>query len=310
MKSTPTLLVIPFILLLITACSCRRPATPADDDDTTAPPVEDRMVAIGDTHGDLDATRTALKLAGAIDDDDQWIGGELVVIQTGDQIDRGDDDRAILDLFTALAVEAEAAGGAVHPLVGNHEVMNVEWDFRYVSDASFEAFDDIEYDEADEELLTLDEEQRGRGAAFRPGGEYALLLAERDVVRIEDGIVFVHGGILSQHVAIGLDTINAETKAWMRAERDDQPEFLDGNSAPIWARDYSDEPDEEDCAELADVLASLEATAMVVGHSRHDEITSVCDGQAWLIDVGMAAYYGGEPAVLQIVDGDQFTVLD
>jgi hypothetical protein len=307
---TPLAVGIASLLALTSSCSCHQPTAPADDDDTTAPPVRHRVVAIGDTHGDLAAARTALQLAGAIDDDDHWIGGELVVVQTGDQIDRGDDDRAVLDLFTALAAEADAAGGAVYSLLGNHEVMNVELDLRYVSDASLEAFEDIEYDEADEELAALDEELRGRAAAFRPGGEYALMLAARDVVTEVDDVVFVHGGILSQHLAIGLDTINAETEAWMRAEREDEPEFLQGNSAPIWARDYSDEPDEDDCDELDEVLDAIPAQFMVVGHSRHDEITSACDGKVWLIDVGMAAYYGGEPAVLEILDGQEFTVLD
>ena len=72
-----------------------------------------RIVAIGDLHGDLDATRRVLRLARAIDDDDRWIGGSLVVVQTGDQLDRGDDERAILDLLKRLSEEARQAGGAV-----------------------------------------------------------------------------------------------------------------------------------------------------------------------------------------------------
>ncbi len=40
---------------------------------SAGPPV--RVVAIGDLHGDLEAARSALRLAGAIDEQDQWIGG-------------------------------------------------------------------------------------------------------------------------------------------------------------------------------------------------------------------------------------------
>src|SRR5688500_6932282 len=58
-----------------------------------------RVIAIGDLHGDLAATRRALRLAGAIDEHDRWIGGDLVVVQTGDQLDRGDDEQAIVDLL-------------------------------------------------------------------------------------------------------------------------------------------------------------------------------------------------------------------
>src|SRR5688572_25363601 len=122
----------------LTACDRAKPAPPAP---TPAPPVtasaakaEDtfgslaisrpapaRVVAIGDLHGDLATTRKVLRIAGAIDASDKWIGGALVVVQTGDQIDRGDDDRAILDLFERLAVDAKQAGGEVISLVGNHE---------------------------------------------------------------------------------------------------------------------------------------------------------------------------------------------
>src|SRR5690242_9803231 len=55
-------------------------------------PAPERLVAIGDLHGDLDATRAVLRLAGAIGDGDKWTGGKLVVVQTGDQLDRGDGE--------------------------------------------------------------------------------------------------------------------------------------------------------------------------------------------------------------------------
>src|SRR5690349_1495369 len=46
-------------------------------------PAPERLVAIGDVHGDYEATRRALRLAGATDENDRWIGGELVIVQTG-----------------------------------------------------------------------------------------------------------------------------------------------------------------------------------------------------------------------------------
>ncbi|MEO7163494.1 MAG: metallophosphoesterase [Bdellovibrionia bacterium] len=61
-----------------------------------------RIVAIGDLHGDFAATEGALRVAGAIDASNHWIGGNLVVVQTGDQIDRWDNDREILDFLSNL----------------------------------------------------------------------------------------------------------------------------------------------------------------------------------------------------------------
>ena len=68
-----------------------------------------RLVAIGDIHGDLTALRGALRLAGAIDTDDKWIGKDLTVVQTGDQVDRGDQDREVLDLLEKLTPSRPAA---------------------------------------------------------------------------------------------------------------------------------------------------------------------------------------------------------
>lgn len=268
-----------------------------------------RIVAFGDVHGDLAATRTALRLAGAIDDDDRWIGEKLVVVQTGDQLDRGDDEQAILDLFVRLRDEADAAGGAFHALLGNHEIMNAEGDLRYVTEGGFADFDDAtEFDPADPLLADFEPEQRGRMAALLPGRPYAQLLAQRDVILQLDGNVFVHGGVLPAHAEYGIGRINREAQAWLRGETPFPP-VLDGSDSPEWTRLYSQEPDAEACAVLAVTLERLRAKRIVMGHTTHrDGITSACDGTAWSIDVGMAAHYGGPVQVLEII-GDSVRVL-
>ena len=43
-----------------------------------------RIIAMGDIHGDIQAMRTAFRLANLIDEDDAWIGGETVVVSNGD----------------------------------------------------------------------------------------------------------------------------------------------------------------------------------------------------------------------------------
>jgi hypothetical protein len=247
-----------------------------------------RVVAIGDLHGDLPATRAALRLAGAIDARDRWIGGRLVVVHTGDSIDRGPDDKAVLDLLDHLRDAALAAGGELILLSGNHELMNVAQDFRYVHAASDAAFGGA----AD------------RARAFLPGGSYARRVATRPLfVQVGDS-VFVHGGILPRHVAYGLDRLDQETRAWARGERSAIPEPSMADDGPVWTRAYSADPHSADCTELREVLAQLGARRMVVGHTVQPQgITSACNGQVWRIDVGLSTHYGGPLQVLEIARG-------
>ncbi|PON85853.1 Calcineurin-like phosphoesterase domain, apaH type [Trema orientale] len=99
-----------------------------------------RIVAVGDLHGDLDQTRCALEMAGVLSNDGQnlWTGGETVLVQLGDILDRGEDEIAILSLLRSLDIQAKAQGGAVFQVNGNHETMNVEGDFRYVDPGAFD----------------------------------------------------------------------------------------------------------------------------------------------------------------------------
>lgn len=296
------------LLALVLACN-------TDDENTGKKAAEDvdagplRVVAFGDVHGDAEAARRALQLAGVLDKSDQWVGGETVVVQVGDQLDRGDDEREILDLFEALRAQAEAAGGAFYPLLGNHEVMNVELDLRYVTQGGFDDFADISYSTSDSLVMSYPSDERGRVAAFRPGGEYALLLAEHLIaVQVEDTL-FVHGGLLPEHIEHGIDNINAETQAWMRAEAR-EPSVLRSEDSPIWSRHYSDETSRSDCALLEEALDLAGAARMVVAHTvQYDGINAECDDMVWRVDVGLAAYYGGSAEVLEIVDGVT-TVID
>lgn len=288
------------------------PAPPPDTDRSYAYPAADRVVAVGDLHGDLAATRAALTLAGVIDASDRWTGGKTVLVQTGDELDRGDDEQAIVDLFDRLAEEARAAGGAVYVLNGNHEVMNVQLDFRYVTEGGFKDFEDVGgLDLSSPALAPIPPFARARAAAFVPGGPYARKLAKRDVIVAVGDTVFAHGGVLPAHTRYGIARINREVRAWMEGQTFTPPAVIASEDGPVWTRLYSGEatPSPSACEALGQTLAAMSAKRMVVGHTvQRDGITSACGDRVWRIDVGMAAHYGGKPAALEIT-GDSVRIL-
>jgi Calcineurin-like phosphoesterase len=278
---------------------------------SVAKPAPERVVAIGDLHGDLDATRRALRLAGAIDDKDTWIGGKLVVVQTGDLVDRGDDDRKIIDLVERLKGEAAKAGGEVVALVGNHEIMNGELDFRYVTRGGFSAFADVtpKDDGVAVAASKVDAVERGRASAFLPGGPYAQILARRPVVARVGDTIFVHGGVLPKHVKSGLDTINDGTRRWLLGETRSLPKEITSEDGLLWTRMYSAAPGPSECATLDETLKALNAKRMVMGHTpQKPGISPACNEKAWRIDVGMSKFYGGPTEVLEL-RGDEVRVL-
>lgn len=285
------------------------PAEPSDRDPSYRSSAPDRLVAIGDIHGDLEAFRRALRIAGAVDEHGRWTGGKLVVVQTGDQIDRGDDDRAVLELTDQLKDAAEAAGGRFVSLIGNHEAMNVNGDFRYVTPGGFAAFADTDTSRASPSVLgQFPAEQRGRVAAFQPGGPFARRLEERDLVAMVGSTVFVHGGVTVALVRYGIGRVNREAHAWMSGSGP-MPFPVKDPDGPLWSRKYSEDDLGIDCGGLAAALDALGAKRMVVGHTpQRPGITNACDGKVWRIDTGLSRHYGGPTEVLEI-RGDTMTVL-
>jgi Calcineurin-like phosphoesterase len=274
-----------------------------------ARPAPERLVAIGDVHGDLDHLRRALRVVGAIDAHDHWTGGALTLVQTGDEIDRGDDDRAIVDLVEDLKNQAVAAGGQLVALLGNHEIMNASLDFRYVTPGGFAAFSPFAAGNDAGLADGVPLQARGRAAAFAPGGPYASILARRPLVQKVGDTVFVHGGVLPKHVAYGLDRMNDELDQWLLAKRRDPPAIVVAEDGPVWTRAYSGEDGEPDCKDLASALSRLGARRMVVGHTvQHRGANSACGGSIWRIDVGLSHYFGGPIEALEI-RGDEVRVL-
>jgi hypothetical protein len=191
-----------------------------------------RVVVIGDVHGSYDKMLTLLEGTGLVDEGLGWIGGEDHLVFVGDLVDRGPDDRPVLDLVRSLQSEAEAAGGRVHPLLGNHEVMNMSGDFRYVSEKGFRDFLPQEDKKARnramqrfrntygpgiplQQIKPAFEERFppgyfGRLAAFWHDGEYGSWLLQQPALVMINGVVFLHGGLTEEVAALGLDAINRQ----------------------------------------------------------------------------------------------------
>ena len=241
---------------------------------------------MGDLHADLDNAIEVLRLAGLVDADGAWTGGETILVQTGDTTDRGPDSKALLELMRTLPAQAEAAGGRVIPLIGNHEMMNLLGDWRYVHPGDVEAYGGKE----------------ARVAAFSADGPDGEWIANADVVAQVGDSVFVHGGVTKRWAERGIDGINDAARVAMRAQTG---EVL-GEAGPLWYRGYVQEPETQACPALKAALDVLGARRMLVGHTtrRDGKVQARCNGALLVIDIGIADHYGANLGAVEIVDGD------
>jgi len=219
------------LLTFLLCCSMPLPSALADDwhfSDVS------RIVAIGDVHGAYEAVVATLQQAGVINDSLAWSGGDAHLVLTGDLLDRGPGSRQVMDLIIRLEKESKRAGGQVHQLLGNHEVMNLIGDVRYVADAEYAAFVDDELAEereywyqlyrrnqpADTDELTLKSgfDQKappgyfGHRRAFRSDGYYGKWLLEKPLMIVVNDTAFVHGGAPPYVAEHGLAGINGTLK--------------------------------------------------------------------------------------------------
>ena len=190
-----------------------------------------RVVAIADIHGAYDAMVEALLAADVVDSDLAWSAGDAHLVIVGDILDRGPNSRPAMDLLMQLEAEAEAAGGMVHVLIGNHEAMNLVGDLRYVSTSEYAAFADDERPEERERWSAAyaqhrapsDQSPEAVSTVFRqkfpPGffahrrefasdGKYGKWLLSKPAIVVVNGTAFVHGGLSPMVEKIGLEGVN------------------------------------------------------------------------------------------------------
>ena len=191
----------------------------------------ERIVAIGDVHGSYDKLLQLLQGTDLVDSALAWTGGETHVVFLGDLTDRGPLERPVLDLVRRLEDDAAAAGGRLHVLLGNHEVLNIVGDLRYVEGQGFSDFADDEQAADRSAALTRFRSAAlnvgmssgkiqaafgerhpagffGRLRAFSPEGAYGEWLLEKPAVIKINGYVFLHGGLTDAVAGLGLEAIN------------------------------------------------------------------------------------------------------
>lgn len=225
----------------------------------------DRIVVIGDLHGDYAAYREIVAAAGLSNREGRWTGGKATLIQMGDIADRGPDSLRIMRDLRELARRAGRAGGRVMVLVGNHEAMNVIGDLRYVDPGEYAAFVDqlspqrrervyeanraaieAHYATSEQPLdptqvrqMWMAEFPLGRvehRLAWSPTGEIGAWVAQLPTAVVIDGTLFVHGGLSSEFARYPAEELNRMVSDAITQASAAASPLLEDPLGPLWYR--------------------------------------------------------------------------
>ena len=181
----------------------------------------ERLVAIGDVHGDLDDFVGILQRAQLVDPSKRWSGGHTILVQTGDFLDRGAKAREAMDLLMSLQKDAQRQGGRVVVLMGNHEAMNIFGDLRYVSNEDYASFAEDRANSRKGKTDNTDATHPAgfaeRCAALGPDGKYGKWLRSLPAIAHIDDSIFLHGGIIPELAMNSVDQLNEGISAEIKA---------------------------------------------------------------------------------------------
>lgn len=251
------------------------------------------VVATSDFHGQYDVMMALLINNGVVDKNLQWSFGDGHFVITGDVFDRGDKVTEILWFLYRLEKEAEIAGGKLHLLLGNHEVMVLNGDLRYLHP---------KYVEVAKKLNQPFEDLYGKGTVL---GDW---LRSKPVLVKINNMLFAHGGF---HPSLAtekrtLKSINKVfktnlVKSELAQPREGWGKYLHKSNGPIWYRGYFKD-DGASSQEIDLLLEHFDISHLVVGHTSQKQVETRYQGKVIAIDSSIKKGSYGE---LLFVDGDK-----
>lgn len=255
----------------------------------------ENIIAVSDMHGQYYLSVELLKKYGVIDNQNNWSFGSGHLVVNGDIFDRGDKTTEILWLVYKLKNQAEASGGKVHYLMGNHELMVVNKDLRYINEKY---------------VLTEKMMATSYDLLFSENTVIGKWLRTSPVILSINDVLFVHAGISPEFIEkeytqqgvnfVFQNRIMGEEEVVI--ENDSLLSFLIGRKGPVWYRGYFRDSTFTE-KKLDRILEYFDKEHIVVGHTSFDSIVSLFGGKILGID---ASIKKGEYGELLIYENDKF----
>jgi len=251
----------------------------------------DSLFVVGDVHGRYDQLINLLEKSNIINKELDWVAGEANLVFLGDLFDRGNNVTKVLWFIYELEEKAKKAGGKVHLVLGNHEIMTMTKDLRYLGrkEAAIARVYGLEYD-----------------YLYHPSKSFlgSWLSSKPSVLKIDDAL-FAHGGIID----LGTDSINSfnqtvtsyiqdpiflelmkdkiDTLKYDGQEWKNMKHFFYNENNPFWYRGYVNS--DTLSKQLNTMLRKYQSKTHIVAHTPLKTITKKYNGKLFTTDLNEAA---------------------
>ena len=263
---------------------------------TEFPPVS-KMYIVSDIEGNFAAFRKLLVAAKIIDADYNWTFGNGHLVLTGDFVDRGSQVNEVLWLIYSLEDKAKAAGGYVHFVLGNHEIMNMNGDLRYVHPKYLESAG----------LLN-----EGFTSLYGENAELGRWLRSKNVMEKIGDILFVHGGISAaiNRQELNPTKLNKLVRPFYADSlfdfRNPVLDTLYSDLGPFWYRGYYKTNPSSEANTVDSTLRLYKVKKIATGHTVvADSITARFNGKVFNTDVHHA---GGHSEAVLVENGKYYRI--
>ncbi len=240
-----------------------------------------KQFVVSDIEGNFKYFKMLLQANGVIDSNYNWIFGNGHLVLTGDFVDRGNQVTEVLWLIYSLEENAKAAGGYVHFILGNHEIMNMSGDLRYLHPKY-------------KEVSTLLNEKYVN--LYGPNSELGRWLRTKNITEKVGDILYTHAGISPQmnNMNIGLQTLNDLARPWYPDSTykytDLRVDTIFSDAGPFWYRGYYKSPSETVVRQLDSSFRKFGVKYIATGHTvLGDTVRMLYDGRLFNTDVHHAS---------------------
>lgn len=237
-----------------------------------------KILALSDIEGNFNSFRRLLLKNGVIDLHYHWTFDDNHLVIVGDCFDRGEQVTECLWLIYSLEEKARKKGGYVHFILGNHEIMNMNGDWRY----------------AHPKYAIASRSHASRTALYGGNNELWRWLSTKNIMEKIGDILFVHGGIAPQFLQLKgtIASINNQIRPhYNQAHKLFADPLLNtvfnSESSPFWYRGYYQQAVSEELIDAT--LTHFQVNNIITGHTIVEKVSCYFNGKVININTDHAA---------------------